>query len=108
MDDGCGDGHTFTDPSTHLSVRRSEMSVTHTTSDHAAQAPSVGVVDTKLEVVVLPVADAERAKGFYGRLGWRLDADFSAGEDWRALQMTPPGSPCSIIFGKGVTTAVPG
>jgi catechol 2,3-dioxygenase-like lactoylglutathione lyase family enzyme len=84
------------------------MSVTQSASDHAAQAPRVGVVDTKLEVVVLPVADAERAKRFYGGLGWRLDADFSAGEDWRALQMTPPGSPCSIIFGKGVTTAVPG
>ena len=84
------------------------MSVTQATNVHAAQAPSVGAVDTKLEVVVLPVADAERAKRFYGGLGWRLDADFSAGEDWRALQMTPPGSPCSIIFGKGVTTAVPG
>jgi catechol 2,3-dioxygenase-like lactoylglutathione lyase family enzyme len=62
---------------------------------------------TKLEVVILPVSDAERAKQFYEGLGWRLDADFSAG-DWRAMQLTPPGSPCSIIFGKGVTTAVPG
>ena len=64
-------------------------------------------VDLKLEVVVLPVADADRAKRFYEGLGWRLDADF-AGEDWRAIQFTPPGSPCSIHFGKGVTTAVPG
>ena len=63
--------------------------------------------DTKLEVVILPVSDVERAKRFYGGLGWRLDADFSAG-DWRAMQLTPPGSPCSIIFGKGVTAAVPG
>ena len=62
---------------------------------------------TKLEVVILPVSDVERAKRFYESLGWRLDADFSAG-DWRAMQLTPPGSPCSIIFGKGVTTAVPG
>ena len=62
---------------------------------------------TKLEVIVLPVSDVERAKRFYESLGWRLDADFSAG-DWRAMQLTPPGSPCSIIFGKGVTTAVPG
>jgi catechol 2,3-dioxygenase-like lactoylglutathione lyase family enzyme len=54
------------------------------------------------------VSDVDRAKQFYSSLGWRLDADFSAGEDWRALQMTPPGSPCSIIFGKGVTTAAPG
>jgi catechol 2,3-dioxygenase-like lactoylglutathione lyase family enzyme len=62
----------------------------------------------KLEVVILPVSDVERAKRFYGSLGWRLDADFTNGDDWRAIQMTPPGSPCSVIFGKGVTTAVPG
>jgi catechol 2,3-dioxygenase-like lactoylglutathione lyase family enzyme len=63
---------------------------------------------TKLEVVVLPVADVDRTKRFYESLGWRLDADFSNGSDWRGVQLTPPGSPCSIIFGKGVTTAVPG
>ena len=62
---------------------------------------------TKLEVIILPVSDVERAKRFYEGLGWRLDADFSAG-DWRAMQLTPPGSPCSIIFGKGVTAAAPG
>jgi catechol 2,3-dioxygenase-like lactoylglutathione lyase family enzyme len=66
------------------------------------------MTETKLEVVVIPVSDVDRAKRFYESLGWRLDADFAAGEDWRALQLTPPGSPCSIIFGKGVTTAVPG
>ena len=65
-------------------------------------------MDMKLEVVVLPVADVDRAKRFYGSLGCRLDADFAAGEDWRLVQMTPPGSPCSIMFGKGFTTAVPG
>jgi catechol 2,3-dioxygenase-like lactoylglutathione lyase family enzyme len=65
-------------------------------------------VETRLEVVVIPVSDVDRSKHFYGSLGWRLDADFAAGEDWRAVQMTPPGSPCSIIFGKGVTTAEPG
>ena len=64
--------------------------------------------DLKLEVVILPVSDVDRAKAFYEGLGWRLDADFTNGKDWRALQMTPPGSPGSIIFGKGVTTAVPG
>jgi catechol 2,3-dioxygenase-like lactoylglutathione lyase family enzyme len=64
--------------------------------------------DLKLEVVVLPVADVDRSKQFYERLGWRLDADFTDGKGWRALQLTPPGSPGSIIFGKGVTTAVPG
>ena len=66
------------------------------------------MVDMKLEVVVIPVSDVDRAKRFYGSLGWRLDADFAAGEDWRVVQMTPPGSPCSIMFGKGFTTAVPG
>ena len=65
-------------------------------------------VDLKLEVVVVPVSDVDRSKRFYGDLGWRLDADFSNGPDWRVVQMTPPGSPCSIHFGKGITTAVPG
>ena len=65
-------------------------------------------VDTKLEVVVLPVSDVDRAKRFYGDLGWRLDADFANGPDFRVVQLTPPGSPCSIIFGAGVTTASPG
>ena len=65
-------------------------------------------MDTKLEVVVLPVSDVDRAKRFYGSLGWRLDADFATGEDWRLVQMTPPGSQCSVMFGKGFTTAVPG
>ena len=64
--------------------------------------------DTKLEVVVIPVSDVDRAKRFYQGLGWRLDADFTNGDNWRGVQLTPPGSPCSIIFGKGVTTAVPG
>jgi catechol 2,3-dioxygenase-like lactoylglutathione lyase family enzyme len=64
--------------------------------------------DMKLEVVVIPVADVDRAKRFYGDLGWRLDADFVVGEEFRAVQFTPPGSPCSIHFGKGVTSAVPG
>jgi catechol 2,3-dioxygenase-like lactoylglutathione lyase family enzyme len=67
-----------------------------------------GKVDLKLEVVVLPVSDVDRAKRFYEGLGWRLDADFSAGDAWRIVQMTPPGSPCSIQFGKGLTTVAPG
>jgi catechol 2,3-dioxygenase-like lactoylglutathione lyase family enzyme len=65
-------------------------------------------VDMKLEVLVIPVADVDRAKRFYGGLGWRLDADFAAGDAFRVVQFTPPGSPCSIHFGKGVTPAVPG
>ena len=64
--------------------------------------------DLKLEVVVIPVADVDRAKRFYGSLGWRLDADFASGDDWRLVQMTPPGSPCSVMFGKGFTAAAPG
>ncbi len=65
-------------------------------------------VEMKLEVVVIPVADVDRSKRFYGSLGWRLDADFSQGEQFRVVQFTPPGSPCSIHFGKGVTSAAPG
>jgi catechol 2,3-dioxygenase-like lactoylglutathione lyase family enzyme len=72
------------------------------------EKPRVGMVDWKLEVVVIPVSDVERAKRFYGDLGWRLDADFAVGDDIRVVQFTPPGSPCSVHFGKGVTTAVPG
>jgi catechol 2,3-dioxygenase-like lactoylglutathione lyase family enzyme len=65
-------------------------------------------VDMKLEVVVIPVSDVDRAKEFYEKLGWRLDADFANGEDWRVIQFTPPGSGCSVIFGKNVTAAAPG
>jgi catechol 2,3-dioxygenase-like lactoylglutathione lyase family enzyme len=65
-------------------------------------------IDTKLEVVIIPVADVERSKSFYGSLGWRLDADFKDGEHWRGVQMTPPGSPTSVLFGKNFTTAAPG
>ena len=65
-------------------------------------------LDMKLEVVVIPVSDVDRAKHFYAGLGWRLDADFATGDDFRVIQFTPPGSPCSIIFGKGVTLAAPG
>src|SRR5678815_2357436 len=71
----------------------------------ASRAQSVPM---KLEAIVIPVADVERAKRFYGGLGWRLDADFVVGNDFRGVQFTPPGSPCSIQFGKGITPAVPG
>ena len=71
-------------------------------------APDVGTIDMKLEVVTLPVSDVDRAKRFYESLGWRLDADLSGGDDFRALQFTPPHSQCSIHFGKGVTAAEPG
>jgi catechol 2,3-dioxygenase-like lactoylglutathione lyase family enzyme len=64
-------------------------------------------IDTKLEVVTIPVSDVDRAKRFYEGLGWRVDADFAKG-DWRVVQLTPPGSPCSIFIGKDLTTAAPG
>ena len=64
--------------------------------------------DLKLEVVAIPVSDVDRAKRFYESLGWRPDADFTNGDDWRLVQMTPPGSPCSVMFGRGFTPAAPG
>jgi catechol 2,3-dioxygenase-like lactoylglutathione lyase family enzyme len=84
------------------------MSSTQTIDEHATQTPTHVPVDLKLEVVVIPVSDVDRAKRFYDGLGWRLDADFARGDTWRVVQMTPPGSPCSIHFGKGLTSAVPG
>ena len=69
---------------------------------------SVAPVDMKFEIVVIPVSDVDRAKQFYAKLGWRLDADFDNGKDFRIIQFTPPGSGCSIIFGKNVTAAAPG
>jgi catechol 2,3-dioxygenase-like lactoylglutathione lyase family enzyme len=69
---------------------------------------STGIADQKLEVVTLPVSDVDRAKDFYVGLGWRLDADIARGENFRAIQVTPPHSQCSIAFGKGLTTAEPG
>ena len=72
---------------------------------HVSTAPAV---ESKLEVVIIPVADVDRAKRFYEGLGWRLDADFATGDDWRLVQMTPPGSSCSVMFGRGFTSAAPG
>jgi len=72
------------------------------------QGPRVGTAAMKLEVIVIPVSDVDRAKEFYQKLGWRLDADFASGNDFRILQFTPPGSACSIIFGKNITAAAPG
>ena len=77
-------------------------------SNETAGKSGVRRVDFKLEAVVIPVADVDRSKRFYGGLGWRLDADFPISADFRAVQFTPPGSPCSIHFGKGVTSAAPG
>jgi catechol 2,3-dioxygenase-like lactoylglutathione lyase family enzyme len=77
------------------------------TSDASGDASARGV-DLKLEVVIIAVSDVDRSKQFYGSLGWRLDADFAIGDDIRIVQFTPPGSGCSIGFGRGVTTAAPG
>ncbi len=74
----------------------------------ASETPKARTVDMKFEIVVIPVSDIDRAKRFYGGLGWRLDADFAAGDDFRVIQFTPPGSECSVIFGKNVTAAAPG
>jgi catechol 2,3-dioxygenase-like lactoylglutathione lyase family enzyme len=65
-------------------------------------------VDMKLEIVVIPVSNVDHAKDFYAGLGWRLDADFEGGNDYRVVQFTPPGSGCSVIFGSNVTAASPG
>jgi len=77
-------------------------------SQATTEIPKARTLDMKLEVVVIPVSDIDRAKRFYGRLGWRLDADIVMGEEFRIVQFTPPGSSCSIQFGKGVTSAAPG
>jgi catechol 2,3-dioxygenase-like lactoylglutathione lyase family enzyme len=74
----------------------------------SADTSDDGVIDLRLEVVVIPVSDVDRAKAFYTGLGWRLDADVSTDSSFRVIQLTPPGSPCSIIFGTGVTSAAPG
>src|SRR5437773_9336550 len=84
------------------------MNGTQMSSEHATQIPSVGMVDTKLEVVIIPVADVDRAKRFYGSLGCRLDADFAFDNGFRVVQFTPPGSGCSIQFGTNITSASPG
>jgi catechol 2,3-dioxygenase-like lactoylglutathione lyase family enzyme len=65
-------------------------------------------VDMKIEVVVVPVSDVDRSKHFYESLGWHVDADIAKGKDFRVVELTPPGSHCSIIIGKGITTAAPG
>ena len=81
---------------------------TQTIHEDATHIGTPATTDLKLEVVVIPVSDVDRAKRFYEGLGWRPDADFANGDDWRLVQMTPPGSPCSVMFGKGFTSGVPG
>ena len=84
------------------------MTMTQVRSEAAIKTATARKIDMKLEVIVIPVSDVERAKRFYGGLGWRLDADFAVGGTFRVVQFTPPGSQSSIHFGKGITSAVPG
>jgi catechol 2,3-dioxygenase-like lactoylglutathione lyase family enzyme len=84
------------------------MNVTQTGANSATASGGAQSLDMKLEVVVLPVSDVDRAKQFYTSLGWRLDVDIAKDEQFRVVHFTPPGSGCSILFGKGVTTQEPG
>ena len=85
------------------------MSTAEVRSKNMTAKATAAKMDMKFEIVVIPVSDIDRAKEFYGeKLGWRLDADYDNGKDFRVLQFTPPGSGCSIIFGKNVTAAAPG
>ena len=75
---------------------------------NAINTPKSSTADMKFEIAVIPVSDVDRAKAFYANLGWRLDADYASGDDFRVIQFTPPGSSASVIFGKNVTAAAPG
>jgi catechol 2,3-dioxygenase-like lactoylglutathione lyase family enzyme len=85
-----------------------EIAMSATEAGTTSRDASVGNVDMKLEVDVIPVSDVERSKQFYGRLGWRLDEDVAPAKDVRIVQFTPPGSACSVTFGRGITAAAPG
>ncbi|APO68690.1 glyoxalase/bleomycin resistance protein/dioxygenase family protein [Rhizobium gallicum] len=84
------------------------MSNSQEHSKTVVETPGTQTIDMKLEIVVIPVSDVDRAKDFYSDLGWRLDADFAGDEGFRVIQFTPPGSGCSVIFGQNVTAAAPG
>jgi catechol 2,3-dioxygenase-like lactoylglutathione lyase family enzyme len=84
------------------------MSTNEVRNNDANTTAGIARIDMKLEVVVIPVSDVDRAKEFYKRIGWRLDADRSTGEDYRLVQFTPPGSWCSVHFGKNLVSASPG
>src|SRR5436305_9533912 len=84
------------------------MNATEVGSSNPGGSARPGSIELKLEVVVIPVTDVERAKEFYGRLGWRLDADFPFDNGFRVVQFTPPGSGCSVQFGTEMTSATPG
>jgi catechol 2,3-dioxygenase-like lactoylglutathione lyase family enzyme len=91
-----------------VSNQEAAMSTNAVRTDDATSDTKGKPVDMKLEVIVIPVSDVDRAKRFYQQLGWRLDAEFAGGDDFRIIQFTPPGSGASLIFGKNVTLASPG
>jgi catechol 2,3-dioxygenase-like lactoylglutathione lyase family enzyme len=84
------------------------MSTTDASRESSTESPEVEMLDMKLEVVVVPVSDVDRAKSFYQTLGWQVDADFVGADSFRVVQLTPPSPGCSIIFGAGITSAEPG
>jgi catechol 2,3-dioxygenase-like lactoylglutathione lyase family enzyme len=88
------------------------MEVTMSSTDVRSETPTVNAdappMNMQLQVVVVPVSDVDKAKHFYQSLGWRLDADYVGDDEFRVVQLTPPGSACSIIIGTGVTSATPG
>jgi catechol 2,3-dioxygenase-like lactoylglutathione lyase family enzyme len=96
------------DRSSTTTIKEASMSGTQLDSDGTRDTPGPATVALKLEVAVLPVADVDRAKAFYERLGWRLDANVTIDEHYRVVQFTPPGSAASIIFGHGTTNMAPG
>jgi catechol 2,3-dioxygenase-like lactoylglutathione lyase family enzyme len=89
-------------------IEELDMSTIQEQSGAASRHPHAKKVNFKLEAVAIPVSDVDRSKSFYGSLGWRLDADFAVGDAFRVVQFTPPGSPASVHFGKGLTSATPG
>jgi catechol 2,3-dioxygenase-like lactoylglutathione lyase family enzyme len=103
MDSRMGAQH----PSRMMPIQSREISMT-TREPNQPTPARADDTDMKLEVVVIPVSDVDRSKSFYTGLGWRLDADVSGKDGFRVIQVTPPGSPCSVIFGSNVTSAAPG
>src|SRR6201998_1232285 len=91
-----------------MSSKPVRMNDEKSSAGSTGSGPTVATVPMKFEIVVISVSDVDRAKEFYAKLGWRLDADYDSGKDFRIIQFTPPGSGCSIIFGKNVTPAAPG
>jgi catechol 2,3-dioxygenase-like lactoylglutathione lyase family enzyme len=101
-------GHPKSDRALTTMIKEASMSSTPHGGDGASDSPGPATVALKLEVAVLPVADADRAKAFYEGLGWRLDANVTIDQHYRVVQFTPPGSTASIIFGQGTTNMAPG